>query len=208
MAQPVGQGMATSGGETRRRIEEAAYDLFYRDGFHRVGVDAVADAAGVTKRTLYYHFDSKDALLAAVLEGRTGLAVDRIEHWLGPDSGGPAEMVERLFTALGAWAAGSGWSGSGFTRLTMELAGQPGHPARAAARRHKATIQAMLQDRLAGHGLDDAAGLARRLMILLEGCQAMILISGDRSYASAAAEAAGLFLDDAAAGRTPAAKGS
>ena len=200
--------MRPSGAETRRRVIEAAYDLFYRDGFHRVGVDAVADAAGVTKRTLYYHFDSKDALLAAVLEGRTGLAVDRIEHWLGPDAGGPAEMVERLFTALGAWAAGPGWSGSGFTRLTMELAGLPGHPARAVARRHKATIEALLRDRLEGHGLDDTAGLARRLMVLLEGCQAMILISGDRSYAGAAAEAARLFLDDAGGGRTPATKGS
>ncbi len=200
--------MADSGSDTRRRIEEAAYDLFYRDGFHRVGVDAVAAAAGITKRTLYYHFDSKDALLAAVLEGRTGLAVDRVEQWLGPLAAAPKEMVERLFEALGDWAARPGWSGSGFTRLTMELAGLPGHPARHVARRHKATIEALLQDRLDGHGFDDAPGLARRLMILLEGCQAMILISGDRTYAREASAVARQLLEEAAAGRTAATKGS
>ena len=51
---------------TRRRILDAAYELFYRKGFARVGVDEMAAFAGLTKRTLYYHFKSKDELLAAV----------------------------------------------------------------------------------------------------------------------------------------------
>ena len=50
--------------ETRRRILESGYAFFYRQGFNRVGVDEIARAAGVTKRTLYYHFRSKDELLA------------------------------------------------------------------------------------------------------------------------------------------------
>jgi AcrR family transcriptional regulator len=53
---------------TRRRILDEAYELFYRMGFGRVGVDEVAAFAHVTKRTLYYHFRSKDELLAAVLK--------------------------------------------------------------------------------------------------------------------------------------------
>jgi AcrR family transcriptional regulator len=56
-----------SADETRRLILENAYQLFYRHGFARVAVDAIAARAGVTKRTLYYHFRSKDDLLAAVL---------------------------------------------------------------------------------------------------------------------------------------------
>jgi len=45
---------------SRRRILDAAYELFYRKGYSRVGVDEIAAFAGLTKRTLYYHFESKD----------------------------------------------------------------------------------------------------------------------------------------------------
>src|SRR5213075_766452 len=51
----------------RERILAAARELFYRDGFRAVAVDAVAAAAGTNKMTLYRHFASKDALVAAYL---------------------------------------------------------------------------------------------------------------------------------------------
>ena len=69
---------------TRRRILDSAYELFYRKGFSRVGVDEIAAFAGVTKRSLYYHFKSKDELLASVLDLHRELALARIrkyEHW-------------------------------------------------------------------------------------------------------------------------------
>ncbi|TIT25823.1 MAG: helix-turn-helix transcriptional regulator, partial [Mesorhizobium sp.] len=59
--------MPRSSDQTRPAILQAAYKLFRRRGFFRVGMDEIAVAAGVTKKTLYYHFDSKDALLTAVL---------------------------------------------------------------------------------------------------------------------------------------------
>src|SRR5207247_3853188 len=52
------------------RILAAADRLFYAKGIRAVGVDAVAAAAGVSKRTLYNHYPSKDALIAAYLQGR------------------------------------------------------------------------------------------------------------------------------------------
>src|SRR5947207_14619309 len=58
---------------TRGRILDAAYALFYRHGYARIGVDAIAAKANVTKRTLDDHFRSKDALLAAVFELHHGL---------------------------------------------------------------------------------------------------------------------------------------
>src|SRR6202048_3519889 len=51
----------------RERILAAARELFYRRGIHAVGVDAIAEAAGTNKMTLYRHFASKDALVAACL---------------------------------------------------------------------------------------------------------------------------------------------
>ena len=181
--------------ETRQRIIDSAYELFYKGGFVRAGVDAVAEAAGVTKRTLYYHFDSKDALLAAVLDAQHELVLARIQRWAKQASGDPVAMVEVLFTQLAAWAKKPGFHGSGFTRAAMELADLPGHPARAAARRHKAAIESWMAEQFAQHGIRSSRELAREVMLLIEGCQSLILIHGDTSYAEAACAAARVLVE-------------
>jgi AcrR family transcriptional regulator len=182
--------MPRSAAATRRRIIDAAYERFYRHGYARVSVDAIAAEAGVTKRTLYAHFDSKDQLLAAVLELQHGLALERIRSWSAHLSGGVDAMLATLFADLARWATRPRWSGAGFTRLVMELADLPGHPARAIARRHKAAIESWLAQELAGRRVRSAALRARQIMLLLEGCQVLMLIQGDRRYAEAAAQAA------------------
>ena len=55
--------MPRSGEPTRKRILDAAYVLFRRKGYTRVSMDEIAAATAVTKRTLYYHFRSKDELV-------------------------------------------------------------------------------------------------------------------------------------------------
>ena len=60
--------MPRSSAATRQRILDAAYAQFRRKGFTRVSMDDIAAAAALTKRTLYYHFRSKDTLLAEVLQ--------------------------------------------------------------------------------------------------------------------------------------------
>jgi AcrR family transcriptional regulator len=175
---------------TKRRIVDAAYALFYREGFAHVGIDAIAAAAGITKRTLYYHFDSKDALVAAVLAVQHELALEQIERWAKRGDGDAAAMVDAIFTDYAAWARKPGFRGSGFTRAAIEFARSPGHPARVAARRHKAAVESLLCERFAAQGIATPQRLARQLLLLIEGCNALILIRGDPGYAADAADAA------------------
>src|SRR5438128_12593927 len=65
-ARPVADRQGTSP-PPRERILAVARDLFYRRGIHAVGVDAIAEAAGTNKMTLYRHFASKDELVAECL---------------------------------------------------------------------------------------------------------------------------------------------
>ncbi|HUG60614.1 MAG TPA: helix-turn-helix domain-containing protein, partial [Methylomirabilota bacterium] len=58
---------------TRETIVEAAYRLYRRKGYARVSLDEIASHASVTKRTLYYHFASKDDLLGSVMDMQSGL---------------------------------------------------------------------------------------------------------------------------------------
>ena len=55
----------------KQTILTCAYRLFHRLGFNRVSMDEIATAAGVTKRTLYFHFRSKDDLMAAASRANT-----------------------------------------------------------------------------------------------------------------------------------------
>ncbi len=182
--------MPRSAETTRRQILDAAYELFYRKGFGRVGVDEVAAFAKVTKRTLYYHFESKDALLAGMLDRHSELALERVRKHDARYSGSADEIVTVLFTELAKWSAKPGWTGAGFTRLAMELADLPGHPARAIARRHKAAMENWCAGLLERAGVAGPRERARELVLLLEGTTALIVIHGDRSYADAALEAA------------------
>jgi AcrR family transcriptional regulator len=187
--------MPRSAEVTRQRILGEAYKLFRRKGFARVSVDEIAGAATVTKRTLYYHFESKDALLAAVLEGQHRLVVAAFRTFGDRLSGSPRAIVDALFAELGAWSSKPRWSGSGFTRLVVELADLPGHPARLIARRHKTMMEAQLADLLARARVSAPRERAREIWLLAEGAMSMMLVHADRRYVAAAAEAAKRLLD-------------
>lgn len=181
--------MGRSGEVTHARILEVAYRLFYRQGFGRVSMDAVAEAAGVTKRTVHQHFESKDALLGELLARHEGEALALIREW-GDVAVSEAELIDAIFGGLERWATRPRWLGSGYTRLAMELADLPGHPARTVARTHKRAVEDWLAERLRGLGTPEPEMRARELMLLMEGASCLMLIHGDRSYAKAAALAA------------------
>lgn len=182
--------MRRKSSETRQQIIDAAYTLFYQIGFIRTGVDAIADAAGITKRTLYQHFRSKDELIEAVLEHQHQMALARIRQWADAITGKPDQMVKTLFDKLAQWAAQSEWQGSGFTRAAVEFADQPGHPARKAARRHKKELESYLVEKFAAQNLDNVEQLVREVLLLIEGCQSLTLIHDNLDYVDAARHAA------------------
>ena len=177
--------------EIRRRIVDAAYESFWRLGFRRSSVDSIAERAALTKRTVYAYFRSKDDLLAAVLQRYEELAIERLKH-IGDRL--PADrigLIDSFFGQLGGWASTTPhWSGSGFTRLVVELADLPGHPARIIARRAKAKTESWLAERLAVARVPNAQERAREIMLLTEGSMALTLIHGGRHYIDAAARAA------------------
>ncbi len=179
---------------TRDRILKAAYDLFYREGFSRVSVDAIAERACLTKRSVYYHFKSKDDIAAAALEDLHRHLMPQFQSWAGPEDAGPAEMIENIFAKLKAWADRDAWQGSGYSRIVAELADMPGHPARHAASSHKSTVENWLAEQLGSAGTNTPALLAQQIMVLIEGSMSLALIHGDTRYIRAAGVAAGRLL--------------
>ena len=186
--------MADSASPTRKRIIDAATKLFYAEGIGRVSVDAVAEKAGLTKRTLYYHFRSKDDLVAAYLEARDQPNLKQMAGWFEAADGGVDRKVEAIFSNLARVARHPKWTGCGFLRSAAELAATPGHPAIKAGARHKANFENWLADAMQSRGLADAQTLAREIILLMDGAFSIMLIHRNADYVEAAGRAAGLLV--------------
>ncbi|GED56482.1 TetR/AcrR family transcriptional regulator [Brevibacillus formosus] len=66
--------------ETRQLLIDSAIEIFAQLGFHGASVDKIADHAGFTKGAVYAHFQSKEDLFLAILEGQMQLHVSNIHH--------------------------------------------------------------------------------------------------------------------------------
>ena len=176
--------------QTRQRIVDAAYQCFWRSGFTRTSIDDIAERAKLTKKTIYSYYQSKDDLLAAVLVHHNDLANKRLGHFGEQMPTDPDGLIESFFDQLAGWVAATPrWPGSGFTKLVIELAHLPGHPARSIARRHKAATEVWLTERLTKASVARPAERAREIMLLMEGSMALTLIHGNRTYIDAAKDA-------------------
>jgi AcrR family transcriptional regulator len=182
--------MARSAIPTRERIISAANALFYNDGIRGVSVDAVAEKAGVTKRTLYYHFRSKDDLVAAYLAGRDQPNLALFRQWFSGAEGGLPDKVEAIFRHLARSARHPKWKGCGFLRTSAELANMPGHPAMKIGAAHKKKFEAWLHATFEAEGIAEPLRLARQILLLLDGSFAVVLLHRDPGYMVTAGEAA------------------
>lgn len=175
---------------TRKRILDAAGRLFYAEGIGRVSVDAVAEQAKLTKRTLYYHFKSKDDLIAAYLDARDQPNLKQMAGWFEAVDGDLAAKIEAIFINLARVARHPKWKGCGFLRTAAELASMPGHPAMKVGSRHKLNFERWLADEIESRDVADAQALAREIVLLMDGAFSIMLIHRDPEYIEAAGRAA------------------
>ncbi|WP_306257969.1 TetR/AcrR family transcriptional regulator [Pararhizobium sp. IMCC21322] len=174
----------------KERIIDAANRLFYAEGIRAVSVDAVAEKAGITKKTLYYHFRSKDNLIEAYLTARDQPNLVLYEKWFDEADGTVADKIEAIFLQLAQSARHPKWKGCGFLRTAAELANKPGHPAMKVGAAHKKKLETLLADKIRQAGIVDAAALARHVVLLLDGAFSTVLIHRDPEYIEAAGSAA------------------
>ncbi|HTW84284.1 MAG TPA: helix-turn-helix domain-containing protein [Candidatus Sulfotelmatobacter sp.] len=79
-----------------RRVLRAAEELFKRDGFRGVTMEAVARGAAVAKPTLYSYFKNKDELYVAVCARLTRLLRETVEHALTSDEPLDARLANAI----------------------------------------------------------------------------------------------------------------
>ena len=174
--------------DMKTRILETADRLFYLQGIRAVGVDTVAAEVGISKRTLYNHFPSKDALIAAYLQRRFKMP---------PLSDkAPAAQILGTFDSLERRFGSAGFRGCPFVNAVAEL-GAEDRAVRKIAVAFKESRRVWFRDLLTQLGVDDPDGIATQLALLVDGSIAQNLVRDDPSMARAAKAAARILLANA-----------
>jgi AcrR family transcriptional regulator len=172
----------------KARILETADRLFYLQGIRAVGVDTIAAEIGISKRTLYNHFPSKGALIAAYLAGRF--------KQVPASDKPPVEQILGTFDRLERGFAAKGFRGCPFVNAVAEL-GAEDRSVKKIAIAFKESRRIWFRDLLMQLEVADANGLATQLQLLVDGAIATDLVRNDPSAARAAKDAARVLLRNA-----------
>ncbi|USD40289.1 TetR/AcrR family transcriptional regulator [Vibrio sp. SCSIO 43135] len=135
----------------RQLLIDTALELFYTQGINSIGINEVLKVSGVAKKTLYSHFESKDALILAALEQRHSVFIQWLESKLA-DAPDDESLIRQLFGALDEWFHGESKelgafrgcffinTSAEFSQQSPEILGQ--------CQLHKQQVKALLDDRL------------------------------------------------------------
>jgi AcrR family transcriptional regulator len=161
----------TDKASTRDRLLDAAGELFYREGVS-LGVEALCRGAGVSKRSMYQLFGSKDEVLAASLARQLPAYEERLVPGpQGEEAGSPRERILHVFERLEQASAEPAYRGCPFLAALVELK-DPGHPASVVAGGAKERLLGFFRTRAAEGGARDPELLARQLMLVFDGASA------------------------------------
>lgn len=96
-------------GERPSALLEAALEAFAHHGFHATRLETVAEAAGVSKGTVYTYFENKEDLLRKALEHRLEVSLAGAEAQLGNSRGSAEEKLRLFLERLWAKALTENW---------------------------------------------------------------------------------------------------
>ena len=163
-----------------RRVLDAASVLFYENGIHAVGVDTIAEAAGVTKKTLYDRFGSKEALVLSYLQHRDARWRAWVDEALARHPEPGIDRVLTIFDAAIGWSDDNSPKGCSAVNARAEI---PDHATSGLVLPEVTRQKQWLLDRFAEliteAGLSDPGARARELMLLYEGA---IVTVGMRTF--------------------------
>lgn len=159
----------------RERLLAASDELFYRDGVHSTGIDAVIEKAHVAKGSLYYNFDGKDALVAAYLERRHQAWRERVAAFQDAVVG-PEEKILAIFDAVADYVGSPEYRGDEFVNAAAEQG--TGTAQEIATREFRTWLRQSFAEWAGATGVADPEGLVDALVVLYDGALATANMDG------------------------------
>lgn len=180
-------------GTAREHILNVASTLFYEHGIRATSVDTIIAHAGITKKTFYYHFRTKDDLIVAYIERRDRAWRESLPAKVAAHTNDPVERVLTIFDILADRFDEADFRGCAFTNTIIETADRD-HPAHHAAAAHKTFLREYIGRLLQEAGIADAQRLAVQVLLLIDGAFVTALREGTPQTALIAKQAAATLL--------------
>lgn len=160
--------------ENRNNIIVTAHDLFYKNSYRAVGVEWVANAAGITKKTLYSHFPSKMDLIIATLEYRDEVYLKwlQCQAELCIEKEGLDRIFPKLLEILSIWIDRHGFHGCMFINALAEFEGQSELVEKVVVR-HKRRLAAFLERIAREANFEYPAAVSWQVSLVMEGLVSM-----------------------------------
>lgn len=172
---------------TRERLLDAAYHIIAEESLSQLSIDRVAERAGLSRRTFFLHFSSKDQLLSDVLDYLRPAQARKYRQWaeqLDPDL-----TVEGRIYALFRHAIeesdAPGWKGCCFLRVSAEFGDRVGHPVHAVVAEAHHDLERLLEAELSKGNYVSPALVAKQLLVLLNGLLIMRLVHRSNNHGAA-----------------------
>jgi AcrR family transcriptional regulator len=179
--------------EATIRLLDTAEELFYAEGVHAVGMDAIRTRSGVSLKRLYQCFPSKESLVEAYLVRRDERWRARLAEYVTAHAERPEDAIPAVFDWLLTWFSEPDFRGCAFINSFGEL-GSTTPGVAAAVRHHKEAVRAYLLGLTRELAIDDHAELADQLLALVDGATVVAAITGDTSTAMSCRAAASTLL--------------
>ncbi len=182
----------------REQLVTEALKLFYQYGFNATGVDKIIAEAGISKKTLYNHFKSKDELILATLRKRDELFRNKLMRGTERFGRTPRDRLLTIFDVLEEWFHENDFSGCMFINASAEFAA-PDNPHHIISAEHKRLVRSFIQDIATQAKAQNPEELSKQLNLLIEGAIVDAHVSGDKKAAARAKKMAEVFVDMAIA---------
>ncbi|WP_442796459.1 TetR/AcrR family transcriptional regulator [Pseudomonas sp. JR33AA] len=178
--------------DTREKILATAEKLIYENGIHATGMDLLVKTSGVARKSIYRYFANKDEVAAAALNARDV----RWMTWFRSEcekAQTPEARILGIFDALKSWFESDGFRGCAFINTAGEV-GDANDPVRQIAKLHKQKLLDYTLELTNELGVNDPTGLAKQLLLIIEGTITVAHVMGDYTALDSAREIAKVLL--------------
>lgn len=168
------------------KILDTAISLFLEHGFHATGIDTIVAKSGITKRTLYKHFNSKEGLIIAALKKHHTDFLTNFGAGVLAQETSPKAQILAIFDVAEAWfEAGKKFQGCFFINAIGEFTDDEGQ-IRQEIQKFKNHVQAFIKDLAKQAKLPSPEVLSKQIALLLEGAIVVAQTSGNAKSAQEA----------------------
>jgi len=154
--------------QRREHLIDTAIGLFCRYGYHATGIDRILSEAGVSKKTLYTHFRSKDELIMAALRKYDGLFRNEFMRQVDHLGKSPEDKLLAIFDAAGSWFTQKQFFGCMYINVIGEYS-EEDSPIREISKQFKRSMRDYIMELCKQAGAEEPDALADQLALILEG---------------------------------------